>query len=493
MKRICSLLLVAGLLVNSCSLPPRRIGDFDAFPPYPGSEDLYIPTPMPGVFESGFVKTSLMPESSFSVDADGASYAIMRRSINEIGSACPPNLVRIEEYLNYFTFDYPEPAEGETLGINAEIGPCPWAPEHRLLRLGLKGKSLPENEIPAANFILLVDVSGSMSGSDRIDLVKTGLCSMVDCLRPDDRIAIITYSGKVKMLLESTLVSEGRSAIKAAIRSLQASGTTNGGEAMKMAYEEASAHYIEGGNNRIIMCTDGDFNVGVSSTSALVEMVQYYLKKGIYLSIMGFGVGNYQDGRMEAISNKGNGTYTYIDSEREMIKVFVNERSHFWTVANDTKCQVRFNPETVESYRLIGYTNRIISGEEFKDEKKDAGEIGAGQTVTALYEVILNDIQVPEGGPAPTVATFETRYKQAIKNATSRSLQQDILWDADGNPSENFYFAAGVATFAQLLAGSRFRGDATVEMAHELVNGARTYDPDGFRAELVQLMDKLLE
>lgn len=430
-----------------------------------------------------------MPVSSFSVDADGASYAYMRRCVNE-GKLPDPNQVRIEEYLNYFTFDYPEPASGEMLGINAEIGPCPWAPEHRLLRLGLKGKSLSENEIPAANYILLIDVSGSMHGPDRIDLVKSGLCNMVDYLRPDDRIAIITYSGNVERLLESTLISEGRDAIKDAIRSLRASGSTSGGEAMKMAYEEASAHYIKGGNNRIIMCTDGDFNVGVTSTRALVEMVRSYLDKGIYLSIMGFGIGNYQDDRMERLSNEGNGTYTYIDSEQEMVKVFVSERSHFWAVSNDTKCQVRFNPETVDSYRLIGYSNRIMSEKDFDNESKDAGEVGAGQTVTALYEVVLNEGKIPNNS---SVATFETRYKLSLKDKESRSLQQNILWGTDGNPSENFYFAAGVATFGQVLGQSRFKGDATVSMARELVNGALTYDPDGLRAELVQLMDKLLE
>ena len=447
--------------------------------------------------ENPFVSTAEAPVSSFSVDADGAAYAVMRRYVRE-GTQVPANSVRIEEYLNYFTFDYAEPAQGETLAINAEIGPCPWAPEHRLLRLGLKGKSLQPAEIPAANYILLVDTSGSMTGDDRIELVKTGLSTMVDYLRPDDRIAIITYSGTVQKLLESTLVSEGAQDIKKAIKSLKASGSTAGGAAMKMAYEEAAAHYISGGNNRIIMCTDGDFNVGVSSTEALVEMVESYQDKGIYLSIMGFGYGNYQDGRMESLSNHGNGTYTYIDSEEEMMKVFVQERSHFWAVANDTKCQVRFNPEVVASYRLIGYENRSISAEEFEDSKKDAGEIGAGQTVTALYEIVYKQLEVPQDSDAPLAATFETRYKFSLKDAESRSLSCQLYWggenpDGGPEPSENLRFAAGVTAYGLVLRNSEYKGEATLKMARELVQGSLSFDPNGFRAQLLELMDKQLK
>ena len=437
--------------------------------------------------ENPFVSTAETPVSSFSVDADGASYAYMRRCV-QVGMNVPSYSVRIEEYLNYFTFDYPEPADGETLGINAEIGACPWTPSHKLLRLGLKGKSLKESEIPAANYILLIDTSGSMQGDDRIELVKTGLCNMVDYMRPEDRIAIITYSGSVKKLLESTLVSEGAEAIKNAIRRLQASGCTAGGEAMKMAYDEASAHYVTGGNNRIIMCTDGDFNVGVSSTEALVEMVESYQSKGIYLSIMGFGMGNLMDSRMEDLSNHGNGTYTYIDSEEEMMKVFVNERSRFWAVANDTKCQVRFNPDVVDKYRLIGYENRLMTAEEFEDNKKDAGEIGAGQTVTALYEIVYKEATPAE--EPPVAATFETRYKFSLKDAESRSLTQEILRNDTDITSENLDFAAGVAAFGLVLRNSEYKGEASVSMARELVNGAKSFDPNGFRAQLVELMDK---
>ncbi len=487
-KTVLFLLLAAGLCSCTAVLKDGYRGYLGEHPGYDG-DDIMPPGDYPPtgdhfdlVMENPFIRTAEKPVSSFSVDADGASYAYMRRCATTSGRV-DPSSVRIEEYLNYFTFDYPEPTGEETLGINAEASACPWAPDHLLLRLGLKGKSIPESQIPAANYILLIDTSGSMSGSDRMDLVKTGLCAMVDAMRPDDRIAIITYSGSVQKLVESTLISTGASAIKAAIRGLFASGGTAGGPAMKMAYEEASAHYIEGGNNRIIMCTDGDFNVGVSSTDALVKMVESYQKSGIYLSIMGFGTGNYQDSRMESLSNHGNGTYNYIDSEQEMIKVFVNERSHFWAVANDSKCQVRFNPEAVAEYRLLGYENRLMSEEEFEDSNKDAGEIGAGQTVTALYEIIPAEGYTKNA----SLATFETRYKFSLKDTESRSLTTEVK--VSDTASENMNFAAGVAAYAMVLRNSMYKGKATLSLAKELVSGASTYDPDGFRAELLELME----
>ena len=494
MKKTWILLLAAALCAASCTKGffGNYLNDamYETGPGASDDTDLLMSggDQFEPVKENPFIYTAEIPVSSFSVDADGASYAYMRRCIIN-GMGVPAQSVRIEEYLNYFTFDYPDPLGNETLAINAETGPCPWAPEHRLMRLGLKGKSMKDSEIPAANYIFLIDTSGSMNGDDRIGLIKTGLCSMIDCLRPQDRVAIITYSGSVKKLVESTLIGQGAATLKKAIQGLVASGSTAGGEAMKMAYDEASAHYVTGGNNRIIMCTDGDFNVGVSSTEALVEMVESYQSKGIYLSIMGFGMGNYQDSRMENLSNHGNGTYTYIDSEEEMIKVFVNERSHFWAVANDTKCQVRFNPETVAQYRLIGYENRLISQEEFDDSKKDAGEIGAGQTVTALYELIpAKGCSMAAG---TSLASFETRYKLSLKDTESRSLSTEVKVSATA--SENMNFATGVAAYGLLLRNSEYKGSTSLEMARELVNGAKSFDPNGFRAQLVWLMDHLTD
>ena len=432
--------------------------------------------------ENDFIKAAEEPTSTFSIDADGAAYAYMRRCIKS-GRLPEANSVRIEEYLNYFTFDYADPTGEETVAINAEIGDCPWNAEHKLLRLGLKGKSLADNDIPDANYIFLVDVSGSMFGTDRLDLLKSGLCNMVDYMKPTDRVAIITYAGSVQKVLESTLAKDA-AVIKNAIKKLDASGSTAGGAAMKMAYDEAVEHYMPGGNNRIIMCTDGDFNVGVSNTDALVEMVESYLDKGIYLSIMGFGTGNYQDSRMESLSNHGNGTYTYVDSEEEMMKVFVNERSHFYSVANDTKCQITFDPQFVDSYRLIGYENRVMNNEDFEDDKKDAGEIGAGQTITALYEIIPADGYAPEAA----AARFDVRYKLAL-GGESRPLSLNVVAQSEGNtPSANFSFAAGIAAYGLTLRSSQYKGQASFSMAYDLVNSARVRDPFGYRARFAELI-----
>ena len=434
--------------------------------------------------ENPFVKTADETVSSFSVDADGAAYAYMRRCVQ--GGFLPDrNSVRIEEYLNYFTFSYAEPLGAETLAINAEIGACPWAEGHALLRLGLKGKSLTDSQIPAANYIFLIDTSGSMCGDDRIDLLKKGLTTMLDYMKPTDRVAIITYSGSVSKALESTLVSDA-SKIKKVIKKLQASGCTAGGAAMKMAYDEAVAHYITGGNNRIIMCTDGDFNVGVSSTEALVEMVESYLDKGIYLSIMGFGTGNFQDARMENLSNHGNGTYTYIDSEEEMMKVFVNERSRFYSVANDTKCQVTFDPAAVDSYRLIGYENRLMSKEDFENEKKDAGEIGAGQTITALYEI------VPAEGFTTGVAAarFDVRYKQKL-GGESRPLSLNAVVPVDlTKMSADLGLAAGITAYGLCLRDSEYKGSSSWAMARDLVAPSAQDDRFGLCNQLLSLIDR---
>ena len=440
------------------------------------------------IVENPFINVADEPVSTFSVDADGASYAYTRRCLRagyaKTGYYFDPTAIRTEEFLNYFTFDYAEPTGDETVAINAETGPCPWNEEHRLLRLGLKGKSLADNDIPPANFIFLIDNSGSMYGEDRIDLVQSGLCKLVDNLRPDDRVAIITYGGHVKMLLESTLAKNANT-IKKVIKSISADGSTPGGAAMKMAYDEAVAHYSASSNNRIIMCTDGDFNVGVSSTDELVEMVESYLDKGIYLSIMGFGLGNFQDSRMENMAAHGNGTYNYIDSEEEMMKVFVAERSNFYSVANDTKCQITFT-DAVQSYRLIGYEHRVMNNEDFEDDTKDAGEIGAGQTVTALYEIIPSENWTPQS----ELATFDVRYKMALgEESRPLSLNVTVPLPAANNTTE-FDFAAGVATFALKLRDSKYASEATFDMAYELVQKGigKVDDPLGLRPELLELI-----
>lgn len=447
------------------------------------------------IVDNPFVKVSEQPVSTFSVDADGAAYGIMRKYINKEYTV-DKSSVRIEEYLNYFTFDYPAPVDNHAVAINGEAGICPWNPEHLLVRLGIKGKSLEKEEMPKANYVFLVDVSGSMDSDDKIGLLKSGLIELTDQLNPDDRISLITYSGEVKKLLESTPAKNAHK-IKNAIKKLNAEGCTAGGKALEMAYKEALTNYIEGGNNRVIMGTDGDFNVGVTNTDSLVSMVERYARQGIYMTCCGFGTGNLNDSMMEKISNAGNGTYNYIDCEKEMMKVFVNERERFCAVANDAKCQVTFDSTLVSAYRLIGYENRVMNAEDFADDTKDAGEIGAGQTITALYEIVPAETSPVLTPTEPHVfATFDFRYKQSLSDASlplQLTLAVEDMYDGSNNlrpTSENFRFAAGVASFGMVLRDSPYKGTATIDLAQELAQSALTFDPHGYRMEFVELMKK---
>ena len=436
------------------------------------------------IAENPFIKTRDQNVSTFSIDADGASYTIMRKYVNNKWPVEPAS-VRVEEFLNYFTFDYPEPTGTGKVSINAETGLCPWNKEHRLLRLGLKGKSLTDGELPASNYVFLIDVSGSMSSKDKLPLLKSSLSTLSDYLQPEDRISIVTYSGSVRRLLESTLVKES-SKIKDAIRKLDASGSTAGGKAIEMAYEEALSNYIPEGNNRVILGTDGDFNVGVTDTDALAELVERYASKGIYLTVCGFGSGNLNDAMMKKLSIKGNGTYQYIDSEEEMAKVFVQERSKFVSVANDTKVQVIFDLEMIESYRLIGYERRVMDNDDFEDDTKDAGEIGAGQTITALYEIVPTEAYKV----GSVCGKFDCRYKDSLLDSESQALSIDIRAQ-DGKASSDLSFASGVAAYGMVLLGSEYKGDATLEMASELVKSGLSFDPYGYRAQLLDLISKV--
>ena len=426
--------------------------------------------------DNPFIKTAEQNVSTFSVDADGAAYAYMRRMI---GNGILPSraAVRIEEYLNYFTFDYPDPAEGADVAINAEVGACPWNAEHRLLRLGIKGRDIFEGKHPQCNYVFLLDISGSMASKDKLPLLQEGLKNMVDYLDPDDRISIVTYASGEKKVLESTPVREA-SKIKKAIGKLVASGSTAGHSGMRMAYEECLQNFIDGGNNRVIMGTDGDFNVGETSTEAILELAENYAAKGIYLTVCGFGSGNLNDSMMEKVSNAGNGTYEYIDSEDELTKVFVTERNKFISVANDVKNQVTFDKDMVEAYRLIGYENRVLNKEDFENDKKDAGEIGACQTITALYEI------VPAEGFAKskTIAKYDLRYKKTL-GAGSIPLSMDIVASNPDGSSANLDLAAGIASYGLVLRRSNFEyvGTSTFDMAIDLVerniNASKDSDP----------------
>lgn len=486
MKKITFMAFVAAIAMAfaSCSFAP---GYYDSAAPSGG---VYFESSIIG--ESGdkfdeltdnpFISTSEEPTSTFSVDADGASYAYMRSYMSN-GSLPDVNSVRIEEFLNYFTFDYSEPSEA--VGINGEVGKCPWNPEHYLLRLGLKGKSVSEEEMLPANYVFLVDVSGSMDSDNKLPLLKSALLTLVDELNPTDRVSLITYSGSVQCLLESTQAMHAGK-IKSAIRRLGAGGSTAGGAAIKMAYEEALRNYIVGGNNRIIMGTDGDFNVGVTNTDSLLNMVSRYADQGIYLTMCGFGTGNWNDAMMEKVSNRGNGTYYYIDCEDEFMKIFVHDRMQLQAVANDTKCQVTFNPSRVAQYRLIGYENRVMSNEDFDDDTKDAGEIGAGQTITALYEIIPPMIVTTDVVP---YATFDCRYKEQL-GLSSKELSLNIFGEIKSD-TENLRFAAGIAAYGMLLRNSEYKGTANLKMVKELIASALTFDPHNYRAKFLELLNDL--
>lgn len=484
MKHSLYLLLPLMALFTSCAYTDNA-GDA-YYDPY---VDGYMPNPeMNGdkfedFTDNPFINASEQPISTFSVDADGASYAYMRAAITRGNYLPSRSSVRIEEFLNYFTFNYAAPEGSDVLAINGEIGECPWNPEHRLLRLGLKAKDLTAEEMAPANYVFLVDVSGSMYGPDRLDLLKKCLIRLLDELNPTDRISLVTYAGNVELALESTTVSR-KQEIKEAINRLGADGSTAGGAAMVLAYKEALKNYIEGGNNRIIMGTDGDFNVGIHNTDSLLAMVSHYADQGIYLTCCGFGMGNWNDAMMEKISNRGNGTYVYVDCEEEMMKVFVNERSRLQAVANDVKCQVTFDTTQVLQYRLIGYENRVMNNEDFDDDTKDAAEIGAGQTITALYEIV-------PAQPATDNLCYgrlDVRYKEQL-GAASRELTLPLTtWT--GSTSENLRFAAGVAAYGMLLRDSEHKGNATFLMADSLVEGAMSFDPFGYRQELLELIHK---
>jgi len=434
--------------------------------------------------ENPFINTADEPVSTFAIDADGASYCVMRRFVN-LGQMPPKASVRIEEYLNYFTFDYPEPTDNENIALNSEVSTCPWTPEHYLLRLGIKGRTIPENELPNSNYVLLIDVSGSMASSDKLELLKVGFKQMVDELRPTDRIAIVTYAGKVEVLLNSTFCDE-KDKIKQAIDKLQASGSTAGGAGIQKAYEIAEKNYIPDGNNRIILGTDGDFNVGISSKDELVKFIKEKRQGGVYLTVLGVGTGNLNDAMMEQLANNGNGNYEYIDNVKQIKKVFVYEKSKFHTIAKDSKVQVTFNPEKVKAYRLIGYENRSLNKEDFEDDTVDAGEIGAGQTITAIYELILHDNATTN---TASFANFDFRYIKPHETQ-SRLLNHTIEHGVTpiAQSSENMRFAAAITCFGLQTKQSKYKGNASKSMVLDLGKNAVSFDPYGFRAEFLELV-----
>ncbi len=449
----------------------------------PGIASDSTPTQYNRIVENPFQKTTTQQYSTFSIDVDAASYANVRRMAAY--GPVPPDAVRIEEMLNYFDYNYPQPTGNDPIRIETELGQCPWNSNHHLLMVGLQGRDMPKNNIPPGNFVFLVDVSGSMSGADRLPLVKQSLVMLLEALRPTDRVALVTYAGNTAVVLPSTPASE-KATIKAAVENLDSGGGTAGASGIQLAYQTARANFKAQGNNRVILCTDGDFNVGVSSQEELVKLIEEERKSGVYLTVLGFGTGNYQDGRMQELADRGNGNHAYIDRLDEARKVLVKEfGGTLYTIAKDVKLQLVFNPDQVQSYRLIGYENRMLAKEDFNNDKKDAGELGAGHTVTALYEIVPNT----KGKPGPLVE-LKFRYKPPTGEQASLLVEKTVPALCAVLPSENFMFAASVAECGLLLRQSVHKG--TAQWSHVLnwaKNGLGT-DTEGYRKEFVGLVEQ---
>ncbi|WP_418495070.1 YfbK domain-containing protein [Coprobacter sp.] len=444
------------------------------------------------------------PLSTFSIDVDAASYSNIRRFINQ-GEMPPKDAVRIEEMINYFNYNYPKPTGNDPVRITTEVGICPWNKTHRLVQIGLKAREIESKNLPASNFVFLIDVSGSMFGPTRLELVKSSLRLLVNNLREKDRVAIVTYCGDARIALPSTPGNE-KQKIKDTLETLTAGGSTAGGAGIEEAYRIAQKNFIAQGNNRIILCTDGDFNVGASSETELENLIESKRKSGIFLTVLGYGMGNYKDNKMQILAQKGNGNHAYIDNIQEANKILVNEfGSTMYAVAKDVKLQVEFNPAKVQSYRLVGYETRILNNEDFNDDAKDAGEMGAGHTVTALYEIIPTGISgnIPgsidplkyqtetnintQTGNSSELLTVKLRYKTP-EEEKSKKIEKSVTDTDKDNVSPDFRFASAVAMFAQLLRNSDYKGEASYDQVIETAQRGLSFDPEGYRAEFVRLV-----
>ncbi|MEM7157248.1 MAG: von Willebrand factor type A domain-containing protein [Myxococcota bacterium] len=455
------------------------------------------------IAENEFTAVSDDPRSTFSIDVDTASYSNMRRFLND-GTMPPADAVRIEELVNYFSYDYRSPAGGDPFSLTAETGACPWNETHRLVHVGIQGKIIDQSDVPARNLVFLFDVSGSMNSADKLPLLKRAFSLLADNLRPQDKVSIAVYAGASGVVLEPT---SDKAEILSALSRLEAGGSTNGGAGIHAAYSLASKAFIQDGINRVILATDGDFNVGTTSEGELVRLIEKKRQSGVFLSVLGFGSGNLKDSTMEKLADKGNGNYAYIDSINEARKVLVEEAgATLVTIAKDVKIQVEFNPAEVSSYRLVGYENRKLAHADFNDDTKDAGEIGAGHSVTAIYEVVpagrgaspkVDELKYQDEGTLSTAAgsgelmTVKVRYKKPSGNKSK--LLSFPVTDSDtrvADTSRDFRFSAAVAGFGMLLRDSEHKGDATFDMVRELASDALGTDPHGRRAEFVGLIDK---
>lgn len=455
--------------------------------------------------DNDFKEVTKEPLSTMSIDVDKASYSNVRRFITQ-GSLPPADAVRVEEFINYFQYEYAQPKNNDPFAISTEYTECAWNKKHQLIHIGIQGKEIQTDNLPANNLVFLIDVSGSMMSADKLPLLKSGLELLVDQLRPQDHVSIVVYAGAAGVVLPSTPGNQ-KDKIKSALEQLQAGGSTAGGEGILLAYKTAKEHFIEHGNNRVILATDGDFNVGVSSDGELVRLIEKQRENDIFLTVLGFGTGNYKDSKMEQLADKGNGNYAYIDNLLEAKKVLVKEMGGtLLTIAKDVKIQIEFNPNKVKAYRLVGYENRLLNNEDFNDDKKDAGELGSGHTVTALYEIIPADSdetisnvdplkyqkteKVAAHNNSSEVMTIKFRYKEPKEN-TSKLIVK-VMEDnrqSLSKASENCRFASAVAGFGLLLRDSKYKGTIDFNAVISMAKSAKGKDDEGYRAEFIRLVE----
>jgi Ca-activated chloride channel family protein len=458
------------------------------------------------IVETKFLSALDNPLSTFSIDVDAASYSNVRRFLNQ-GQLPPADAVRTEEMINYFKYDYPQPTGTDPFSINTEIADAPWNKQHKLVLIGMQGKKIPVDDLPASNLVFLIDVSGSMSDANKLPLVKASMKMLVEQLREQDKVSIVVYAGAAGLVLKPTSGAE-KTKIRDAIDNLEAGGSTAGGAGIRLAYQTANGSFVKNGNNRVVLCTDGDFNVGESSDDAMKKLIEKERSSGVFLTVLGYGMGNYKDSKMQKLADKGNGNHAYIDGITEAKKVLVNEfGGTLFTIAKDVKLQVEFNPAVVQSYRLIGYENRMLAKEDFNNDKKDAGELGSGHTVTALYEIIPTGVKsefLPAVDPlkyqsqaavkpiavnTSEIFTVKFRYKAPDGNK-SRLLEKVVLNKSQSlnSTSNNFRFAAAVAEMGMLLRQSEFKASSSYQQVIDLAKGARGTDDDGYRAEFIRLV-----
>ena len=465
--------------------------------PWPGGDESYSK-----IDENGWAETRDVPLSTFSVDVDAASYANVRRFLTQ-GQLPPVDAVRVEELINYFDYDYPNPRGRDPFAIVTEVADAPWNPSHKLVHIGLQGRRIDVENLPPSNLVFLIDVSGSMNQPDKLPLLKASFRMLVDQLRHQDRVAIVVYAGSAGLVLDSTPGSD-RETILWAIDRLEAGGSTAGGAGLRLAYRVAQENFLRNGNNRIILATDGDFNVGVSSDDEMIRLIEDKRRSGVFLTVLGFGQGNLKDSKMEKIADHGNGHYAYIDDIAEGRKVFVNEMgASLLTIAKDVKLQIEFNPARVASYRLIGYENRLLRDRDFDDDTKDAGEIGAGHSVTALYEIELadhgrykrmkySDVTVKDTAhKSDELLTVSFRYKEPT--ASESRLLAVAVKDRNvrfSQASTDFRFSAAVAQFGMVLRDSPERGRSTMRDVIAIASRARGEDEHGYRAEFIRLAEQ---